>query len=301
VAEIHQFTYGIFNPAAAGLLGFIGSFIGLLSTGRARAARTRGRRTRWLIIAAFAIGGAAIWLMHFAAVLGFDVPASPVRYDLAMTAGSLVLAVVTVGIGLMIVGHGRRSVPRTLMAGLLTGLGVVAMHYTGMRGLNVSGTIHYDPALVTASVIIAVVAATVALWFTVSVEGWGRMSGAAAIMGVAVCGMHYTGMAAMSVHLAPVPPGGVSGIRPLTMIVPITVISAATILGVALSALQAMTDEEFTDGAGTPRRGAHAENHHPWSLRQTSVTSDARRADGTRPSPRPVPLRPPVVADRVGS
>ena len=305
MTEVHQFTYGVFNPIAAGLLGFIGSFFGLLCTARARAARTPGRRTRWLIIAAFAIGGAAVWLMHFAAVLGFDVPASPVRYDLAVAAGSLVIAVVTVGIGLMIAGHGRRSVPRTLLAGLVTGGGVVAMHYTGMAGLNIAGTMHYNPALVAASVLIAVVAATLALWFTVSVDGWARISGAAAIMAVAVCGMHYTAMAAMSVRLTPVPPGGVSGIRPLMMIVPITVISAATILGVAMSALQAMTDEEFTDGAGTPRRGAHAENNHPWSLRQASIKTDPRRTGGARPSPRPVPLRPPVVvppvADRVGS
>lgn len=301
MAEVHQFTYGVFNPIAAGLLGFIGSFFGLLCTTRARAARTRSRRTRWLVIAAFAIGGAAIWLMHFAAILGFDVPASPVRYDLAVAAGSLVIAVVTVGIGLMIAGHGRRSVPRTLLAGLIIGGGVVAVHYTGMAGLKMAGTLHYDLMLVAASALIAVVGATLALWFTVSADGWARISGAAAIMAVAVCGMHYTAMAAMSVRLTPVPPGGVSGIRPLMMIVPITLISAATILGVALSALQAMTDEEFTDGAGTPRRGAHAESHQPWSLRQVSINADARRPGGIRPSPRPVPLRPPVAADRVGS
>ncbi len=301
MAEVHQFTYGVFNPIAAGLLGFIGSFLGLQCTARARAARTRGRRTRWLVIAAFAIGGAAIWLMHFAAILGFDVPASPVRYDLAVAAGSLVIAVVTVGIGLLIAGHGRRNVPRTLLAGLITGGGVVAMHYTGMAGLNIAGTMHYDPGLVAASALIAVLAATLALWFTVSVDGGVRISGAAAVMAVAVCGMHYTAMAAMSVHLTAVPPGGVRGIRPLMMIVPITVISAVTILGVALSALQAMTDEEFTDGAGTPRRGAHAGTTNAWSLRQASITADTRRAGGPRPSPRPVPLRPPVVADRVGS
>jgi len=73
VAEVHHFTYGAFNPVAAYLVAVLGSFLGLLSTGRARSARSRGRRNRWLIIAAFAIGGAGIWLMHFTAVLGFDV------------------------------------------------------------------------------------------------------------------------------------------------------------------------------------------------------------------------------------
>jgi NO-binding membrane sensor protein with MHYT domain len=286
VTEVHHFTYGVFNPIAAYLLAFLGSFFGLLCTARARNARTRGRRNRWLGIAAFSIGGGAIWLMHFAAMLGFDVPASPVRFDIAMTVASLVSAVVAVGLGLMIVGHGKRSFPKVLGAGLLTGGGVLAMHYSGMEGMHVAGEMHYNLSLVIASAIIAVVASTVAHWFAISVRGWARVSFAAGIMAIAVCGMHYTGMAAMSVHLDPDMIEQVHGIRPLTMIVPITLITAATIVGVALSALQAMTEEEFTDGAGTPKRGVHAENANPWSLKQASMATGGRR-----PSPRPVPMR----------
>jgi NO-binding membrane sensor protein with MHYT domain len=287
VTEVHHFTYGIFNPIAAYLLAFLGSFFGLLCTGRARDARTRGRRNRWLGIAAFAIGGGAIWLMHFAAMLGFEVPASPVRFDIVMTLFSLVCAVIAVGAGLLIVGHGRRGPGRVALAGLLTGGGVLTMHYTGMAGMHVSGRMHYDPALVIASVVIAVVACTVALWFATSVRGWRKVGGAASIMAVAVCGMHYTGMAAMSVTLDGSVPAA-HGIRPLTMIVPITLITAATIIGVALSALQAMTEEEFTDGAGTPKRGVHAEpGSNPWSLKQASTLA----TPGRRPSPRPVPVR----------
>lgn len=286
MSEVHHFTYGVFNPIAAYLLAFLGSFFGLLCTGRARNARTRGRRNRWLGIAAFAIGGGAIWLMHFAAMLGFDVPASPVRFDIPTTVLSLAFAVIAVGIGLLIVGHGPRRPYKVVAAGVLTGCGVLTMHYTGMEGMHVAGQMHYHGSLVVVSGIIAVVASTVAHWFAVSVRGWGRICGAAAIMAVAVCGMHYTGMAAMYVHLDPNDIAPVHGIRPLTMIVPITLITAATIVGVALSALQAMTEEEFTDGAGTPKRGVHAENHNPWSLKQASMAAPSRR-----PSPRPVPLR----------
>ena len=293
MAEVHHFTYGAFNPIAAYLVAVLGSFLGLLSTERARSARTRGRRNRWLIIGAFSIGGAAIWLMHFTAMLGFDVPQSPVRYSPVLTMVSLGLAVVAVGIGLMVVGHGRRSFPRVGVAGVLTGAGVLAMHYTGMAGMHVSGTIHYNLPLVIASGLIAVVAATAALWFTVAVKGLLPTLGAAAIMGVAVCGMHYTGMAAMSVELSDPVRTGLSGLRPLLMIVPLTLITAATILGVALSALQAMTEEEFTDGAGIPKRGVHAETQ-PWSLKQASLSA-ARRTPGARPSPRPVPPRPTVT------
>ncbi|MBU2669544.1 histidine kinase [Actinoplanes bogorensis] len=292
MAEVHHFTYGAFNPIAAFLLAFVGSFFGLLSTSRARDARTRGRRNRWLVIAAFAIGGGAIWLMHFTAMLGFEVPASPVRFDVPVTVTSLVFAVGAVGVGLLMVGHGRRSLPKVVVAGVLTGGGVLAMHYTGMRAMHMGGEIHYNVPLVAASVIIAVVAATVALWFTVSVRGYLPISGAAAIMAVAVCGMHYTGMAALSVHLDPVAPPVVEGFRPLAMIVPITLITAATIIGVALSGLQAMTEEEFTDGAGSPRRGLHAEPGNAWSLKQATAATATIAA--RRPSPRPVPMRTPT-------
>ncbi len=297
MAHVHHFTYGVFNPIAAYLLAFLGSFLGLLCTGRARAARSKGRRNRWLIIAAFSIGGAAIWLMHFTAMLGFDVPASPVRYDVGLTVMSLGLAVAFVGFGLLLVGHGKRSPVKTVIAGVITGSGVLAMHYSGMRAMHVAGDLHYRPTLVVASGIIAVVAATVALWFAQSVKGWAPITGAAAVMAVAVCGMHYTGMAAMQVELAPPAQWGqgVAGVRPLVMILPITLLSAATIVGMALSALQAMTEEEFTDGAGTPRRGVHAE--HPWSLKQASLMAMRR----TRPTPRPVPRRPAPAEASTGS
>jgi NO-binding membrane sensor protein with MHYT domain len=300
VAEVHHFTYGAFNPIAAYLVAVLGSFLGLLATGRARSARSRGRRNRWLIIAAFSIGGAGIWLMHFTAMLGFDVPQSPVRYNPWLTMISLGLAVIAVGLGLMVVGHGRRSLPKIALAGFCTGIGVLAMHYTGMAGMHVSGHIHFAPALVAASAIIAVVACSAALWFAVSVKGLFPMTGAAGLMGVAVCGMHYTGMASMSVELSPTVSTTVSGIKPLLMIVPITLVSAALIIGVALSALQAMTEEEFTEGDGAPRRGMHAEN--PWSLKQASTmamrrTPGSRPSPGARPSPRPVPPRPKPVTD----
>jgi NO-binding membrane sensor protein with MHYT domain len=295
VADVHHFTYGAYNPIAAYLLAFLGSFLGLLCTARARDVHHRSRRNRWLVIAAFAIGGGGIWLMHFSALLGFDVPVSPVRYDLPLTLVSLAFAVATVGIGLMIVGHGERSVTKTVAAGLLTGTGVTAMHYTGMEGIRVSATIHYSPLLVAASGVISIVASMITLWFAVSVRGWVRVTGAAAVMAVAVCGMHYTGMAAMSIELKPGAPAA-GGIRPLTMLIPIILIITVTIVAVALSALQAMTEEEFTDGAGTRRRGAHAEAPQPWTMKHASMrmTPAARavttgRAGGRRPSPGPRP------------
>ena len=291
MAPVHHFSYGAINPIVAYLLAFLGSMLGLLATGRAREAHTVGRRNRWLVIAAFAIGG-AVWLMHFTAMFGFDVPDSPVRYDPTLLLTSFAVSIVTVGIGVMVVGHGRRSAPRIAAAGLFTGLGVVSMHFTGTAAMHVAGTISYRPTLVGAAAIIAVTAATVALWFTTTVRGWGRIVAASAVMGAAVCGMHYTAMAAIEVRLGGIEQEAVTGLRPLVLIVPIMVLTAVTLVGGALFALQAMTEEEFTDGAGIPRRGVHAETEHVWSLRHASLAA-VRRTAGPRPSPRPSPSRPP--------
>src|SRR5262245_55844289 len=87
VPEMHHFTYGAVNPVAAYVLAFVGSLLALGCTARARAATGNGRRIRWLVIGAITLGG-AIWLMHFVAILGFDVPDTPVRYSVPLTAAS---------------------------------------------------------------------------------------------------------------------------------------------------------------------------------------------------------------------
>jgi NO-binding membrane sensor protein with MHYT domain len=269
VAEVHHFAFGAINPVVAYLISFLGSLLGLVCTTRARAARTRGRRARWLILAAVTIGGAAIWLMHFTAMLGFDVPDSPVRYNPWLTGASLLIAIGTVGAGLFIVGHGRRSAARIALGGLLTGGGVLAMHYTGMAAVRVSGTIEYEASLVAVSGVIAVVAASTALWFTVTIEGWRSVVSAALIMAFAVCGMHYTGMAAMRVWLWRPGTAPVDGISPSMLIVPITLLVATALVVVAFSALQAMTEEEF------------AHNPRPRPLRDQGVPQVVRATWGT--------------------
>jgi PAS domain S-box-containing protein len=85
-----------------------------------------------------------------------------------------------------------------LAAGAFTGSGVAVMHYTGMMAMQMNAAIAYDPLLFTASVVIAVVAATTALWLAFNVSGlWSRLA-AALVMGAAIAAMHYTGMAATS-------------------------------------------------------------------------------------------------------
>ncbi|HEY8473832.1 MAG TPA: MHYT domain-containing protein [Natronosporangium sp.] len=259
MVHVHHFTHGWFNPVMGFSLAFLGSLLGLGCTNRARAVPARRRRARWLVLGAISIGGVGIWLMHFMAMLGFAIPGSPVRYHPGLTALSLLIAVVTVGAGLFVIGIGRRTLPRLLAGGMLTGTGVVAMHYTGMAALRIPGRISYESNLVVASVIIAVVAATVALWFAVSLRRGGPVTAAAVIMALAISGMHYTGMAAVRVALRD-SITEVGGVSPLLLIIPITVLTAGALLATSFTALQAMTQEELA-GAPSPAGPATGLRH----------------------------------------
>jgi NO-binding membrane sensor protein with MHYT domain len=114
----------------------------------------------------------------------------------------MVIAVVVVGIGTFIVGF-REGTGSLVLGGVIIGCGVASMHYIGMSAIRVQGSLTYNPLLVAASVIIAVIAGTAALWAALRLDTLWSTIVASMIMGVAVSGMHYTGMAALRVYPAP--------------------------------------------------------------------------------------------------
>ncbi|MFB7586665.1 MHYT domain-containing protein [Streptomyces sp. NPDC056169] len=197
---IDGFSYGMVTPLVGYVMACLGSALGLRCTVRSLST-DRARKPGWLALGAASIG-CGIWTMHFIAMLGFQVRETPISYDASLTFLSLLVAVVVVGVGVFIVGYlGARPAP-LLVAGVFTGLGVAGMHYLGMAAMRMNGQLGYAPAVVVVSVVIAVVAATAALWAAVSIRGFLASLGASVVMGVAVTGMHYTGMAAVSVHVA---------------------------------------------------------------------------------------------------
>jgi NO-binding membrane sensor protein with MHYT domain len=202
---VHNFSYGLVTPVLGYLMSCLGAFLGLRCTARAMAMAGRSR-LRWLLLGALSIGTTGIWVMHFIAMLGYTVPGQVIHYNVLITIGSMLIAVVVVGIGLLIVGFGRRSWGSLLLAGAFTGIGVAAMHYTGMTAMRLAARMTYNPVLFAVSVLIAIIAATAAFWAALNLRGLRATIGAAMIMGVAVSGMHYTGMAAM--HLFRPGPGG---------------------------------------------------------------------------------------------
>jgi NO-binding membrane sensor protein with MHYT domain len=200
---MQHFSDGLSTLVLAYVVSVVGSLIGLACMARAQAEPSRAAKARWTVFGAFAIGGVGIWLMHFIAMLGFDVPGVVVKYSVPLTALSAAVAIAVVGAGLSLVTLVRFTRMRLLIAGLLAGLGVAGMHYLGMSAIRFRGGISYAPALVALSVLIAVVAATAAFWFTLVVKTALARIAAGLIMGVAVTGMHYTGMAAVRVDVDP--------------------------------------------------------------------------------------------------
>jgi NO-binding membrane sensor protein with MHYT domain len=259
VLTVHNFSYGLLTPVLGYLMSCMGAFLGLRCTTRAMAHRGWAR-VRWLLFAGVSIGITGIWVMHFIAMLGFTIPGETIHYNVPITILSMFIAVGIVCVGLLIVGFGGAGYGPLLLAGLITGFGVASMHYMGMAAMRMPGRISYNPGLFGVSVVIAVVAATAALWAALRLSGLWHTVGAAMVMGIAVSGMHYMGMAAMRMYRAPGPAGMVMGGSGgataesflLPLVLGISVISFISIAAIALSPTQdeIRTENELMDRLG---------------------------------------------------
>ncbi len=189
------------------LVAAIASYTALELAERLRSARGSAGNV-WHGASSIALGG-GIWSMHFIAMLAFTTPLER-GYDLGLTALSALVAMAVAALGFWIVRGGADWV-RVLSAGVFLGIGVVAMHYTGMEALRVSGEVLYRPSLFALSVVIALAAATVALWLALNLARWWHRAIAAIVMAIAICGMHYTGMAATVIVAGlPTTPSGIT-------------------------------------------------------------------------------------------
>jgi PAS domain S-box-containing protein len=186
-------THDPYLVALSILVASFASYTALDLGGRVGAARGYARRV-WLVAAAVTMGG-GIWSMHFIAMLAFVMPI-PMTYDIGLTALSLVVAMAVTGIGFHVISS-RSSTPlRLALSGAFMGLGIVAMHYTGMAAMRGHADLRYDRIYVALSVAIAIGASTAALFLAFRTTALLQKLGAAVVMGLAISGMHYTAMRA---------------------------------------------------------------------------------------------------------
>ena len=292
---VHNFSYGLVNPILGYAMSCLGAFLGLRCVTRARA-YTGAARARWLILASVAIGAGSIWAMHFIAMLGFTIPGQTILYNVPVTIVSMLIAIVVVGVGLFIVSYGNGGWRPLIIGGAVVGIGVASMHYLGMMAMSMPDSMGYNPPLFALSVVIALVAGTAALWAGTRVRSVGATVVASLIFGVAVSGMHYTGMAAMLVHPDTATSGGsmasMGGASAISFIVPllagISLLMFGLTLAITLSPNEAEIHEdavlnhrlqtEFADGLQVHPRGADFPDAPVQGLGRTAPRAGASNA-----------------------
>jgi PAS domain S-box-containing protein len=227
------------------LIAVVASYTALDLAGRVQV--TSGRaRYGWLATAALAMGG-GIWSMHFVAMLAFSMPGMDVGYEAGLTFVSLGVAIVATGSGFLIMSRSDgRGGPRLLLAGLVTGLGVAAMHYIGMAAMRMSADLAYDRLWVVVSIFIAIGASTAALWLSGRNSRLLERLAAALVMGVAVAGMHYAAMRGSVFRMAPAVDmaHATAGLGQTKLAIGV---AGSTFLILVLALLAAMFDRRYAD------------------------------------------------------
>jgi PAS domain S-box-containing protein len=287
-------------------VAIMASFVALDLAGRIRETRG-GSQVGWWLAGAVAMGG-GIWSMHFIAMLSFQL-GTPVTYDVATTVLSLVIAIVVSGLGLFVV-YRQRSWPAILGGGILAGVGIAAMHYTGMAAMRMASRLSYDPFFVGLSVVIAIAAATAALWLTLRPQRLWQQLGGAVVMGAAISGMHFTGMAAARFEaIAPVGPAPANGLSYAYLA---AAVGAATTLLLALALIATFMDRRFARAQREARMLEASEARYRrifdtaavciWDedFSQVVAALDALRARGVRDFGRYFDEHPEFVAEAAG-
>lgn len=195
------------------VIAVLGSFVALVAAARIRSIDAGGVNFGYVAIAAIALGGVGIWSMHFIGMQAQNFPFI-LKFDYLRTILSLIVAVGCSGVAMWFVARSPFSATNCLIGGFLAGIGVAGMHYIGVYAMEMPAYISWKFGLVVLSIIIAVVAASAALWLAFNVESTKQRVMASLLMGGAVCGMHYTGTAAgLVICTTPVadPAGGLGG------------------------------------------------------------------------------------------
>src|SRR4051812_4370793 len=204
----------------------------------------------WVGGGGFAMG-TGIWAMHFVGMLAFRLPI-PLGYDLQLTLVSWLLPVVASAAALWQVSLPRLSQRHLGMSALLLGAGMSAMQYVGMAALRMDPAIVWNRSLVALSIVIAVGAAAASLWIAFRLrdsteQAWRVRTAAAVVMGGAISGMHYTGMAAASfpigsLSLAATSSFTLTGLALLVIVGTVAVLAIALIMAVFDARLEARNE-----------------------------------------------------------
>jgi diguanylate cyclase len=188
-----DFTYDTGLVVLSIAAAMLGSFTGLVLTSGIRQVRGRKEAALRIILGGLGIGG-GIWSMHFIAMLAVILPV-PLTYDIPLTLVSACIAMIVTSFALWIVGNNKLGTMSLPLSALFLGLAIASMHYVGMTAIRGCG-LNYTLLGVGVSVMIAIQASAVALWFTFRQRGVLDTLLGSVALGLAIASMHYTAMEA---------------------------------------------------------------------------------------------------------
>jgi len=195
-----NYSYGM--VALSVFVAVFASFMGLQVASQAAATTSPKRKQIMLFVGSIALGG-GIWTMHFVGMLAFSL-CTKVEYGSALTLLSLFPGIFASWVALNHINSHQRGFIPLLIGGVLVGSGIGAMHYTGMAAMRMAPLLRYDLVMFALSIVVAVSLAMLSLWIRFglvrlwnrSYKEWQANLAASLVMGCAIAGMHYTGMAA---------------------------------------------------------------------------------------------------------
>jgi len=195
--------YGTYNPWLVALSIGVAVFSSTMGLHAAAHARTSpdARSMRLLLAASSVSLGCGVWAMHFIGMLAFDLCITT-HYEPGLTIASMVPAIGASALVLHLLKRERLSRAQLWAGGALLGAGIGSMHYMGMAAMQMSAALRYDPGRFVVSLMVAIGLSVAALWIHHDLQTrwrvarWRITLTAGTLMGLAIAGMHYTGMSA---------------------------------------------------------------------------------------------------------
>lgn len=184
------------------LIAILASFMAFQVASQASKSLSAFRKQVSLLVGSITLGG-GVWSMHFIGMLAFEL-CTTVSYNWRLTLLSLIPAVAASWVALNFLVRPKVNIKQLILGGVLMGAGIGTMHYIGMAAMEMAPLLRYDLAMFGVSIVVAVVLAILSLWTRFGLEHnflakqpiLVTNTIASIIMGLAIAGMHYTGMAA---------------------------------------------------------------------------------------------------------
>ncbi|MBB2961988.1 EAL domain-containing protein [Methylobacterium sp. R2-1] len=150
------------------------------------------------LVVAAAVFGCSVWSLHFVAMLAFQ-PGGQTAYDLLPTAASIAIAVAGALVALLIWAPARHDPLKVAAAGMALAASISGMHYTGVSAMAASSLLVFEDAYVHASLGLCATLGVIALARAGDLTGLGRRIEVTLWLALAICGLHFTGMTALTV------------------------------------------------------------------------------------------------------